>query len=620
MEDVFLPRRLAIGAVIAAGCGRTALDDPLAVSQADARPAPVPDAPADRAPLPPPPEPPADPPGIDAPVEPAPEPPTEPGPDLPPDLPPTEVPKAPSPLRPWNGENTGSVWQTRSRRPAFRWTPVVGAERYEIQADDTCPVKGYPDCAFPSPELVAAATDARFAPASDLTVATTAPVGRRYFWRVRACNSLGCSAWSAVRYANVARQLEDVNGDGYADVLASGASAGYGKTDGGIFFGGATPDDTLDVPVASGGRSNDFVAMVGDVNADGYADFAVSGAIYLGAAKPVMSIGLGGPFGSVWAIAGAGDVDADGYCDVIAGDPTGAGKAALFLGGAPMDAMPDLMLAGEASLDEFGVSVSSAGDMNGDGYADVAIGAHWNDEGGGNAGRAYVYFGGAKPDDKADVIVTGEEPGGRLGTSVAPGGDVNADGYADLLVGSLGWMDTGRVGICSGGPAADGKPDGVLASASTGDAFGISVASAGDANDDGYDDIVVGAYFSGVGGRDVGRAYLFMGGVPIDPAPDVTMGGPRTDSFLGRSVSGAGDVNGDGHPDFVVGAPGGGKDIPPSSGCTDCKPTRGGRADVHFGGPKLDGVPDLSLFGGRDFGNSVACRWPAAVRGIRGAA
>ena len=101
------------------------------------------------------------------------------------------------------------------------------------------------------------------------------------------------------------------------------------------------------------------------------------------------------------SVAGAGDVNGDGYADVIVGAPTtrggaDAGAAYVYFGGPGADDVADLTLLGAAAGDYFGCAVAGAGDVNGDGYGDVIVGAYGNDAGGAAAGRAYVYFGGAR--------------------------------------------------------------------------------------------------------------------------------------------------------------------------------------------------------------------------------
>ena len=101
-----------------------------------------------------------------------------------------------------------------------------------------------------------------------------------------------------------------------------------------------------------------------------------------------------------------------------------------------MNNIADVILTGAAAGDHFGFSVSTAGDVNGDGYSDVIVGAHHNDAGGTYAGRAYIYFGGASMDNTADVILTGAAAGDYFGCSVSTAGDVNGDGYSDVIVGA----------------------------------------------------------------------------------------------------------------------------------------------------------------------------------------
>ena len=119
------------------------------------------------------------------------------------------------------------------------------------------------------------------------------------------------------------------------------------------------------------------------------------------------------------------------------------------------EAITERFFTGQAAGDLFGYSVSRAGDVNGDGYSDIIVGANGNDAGGNNAGRAYIYFGGASMDNTADVILTGEAAGDYFGYSVSTAGDVNGDGYSDVIVGAYlndaGGSDAGRAYIYFGG-------------------------------------------------------------------------------------------------------------------------------------------------------------------------
>ena len=114
------------------------------------------------------------------------------------------------------------------------------------------------------------------------------------------------------------------------------------------------------------------------------------------------------------------------------------------------DTTADIVSDGEAANDYFGVSVSSAGDLNSDGYSDVIVGAY--SYGADNNGRAYIFYGGSSPDNTADVIMTGEATSNYFGVSVSSAGDLNSDGYSDVIVGANAYNSyTGRTYIYYGG-------------------------------------------------------------------------------------------------------------------------------------------------------------------------
>jgi hypothetical protein len=351
----------------------------------------------------------------------------------------------------------------------------------------------------------------------------------------------------------------DVNGDSYADLIVGAYQSGPGGIPTGrayIFFGGPKADERPDVVLTGEAAGDAFgvsVAAAGDVNRDGFAD----------------------------VIVGAYENDARG---------ANAGRAYVYFGAPKMDATPDLVLSGEAAGDAFGYAVAGAGDVNQDGYADVIVGAYENSAGGAGAGRAYIFHGGPRPDAIADAVLTGEAAGDRFGISVAGAGDVNGDGYADVVVGAYqndaGGIDAGRAYVFLGAPRVGSRPSTVLTGAAAGDAFGFAVAGAGDVNHDGRGDIVVGAYHNSAGGKDAGRAYVYFGGRTVSSTPDLVMTGEAAGDAFGYAVGSAGDVNGDGYADLVVGAYG-----------NDAGGSAAGRAYVYFGGSGPDGVADYSITG-----------------------
>ncbi len=191
-------------------------------------------------------------------------------------------------------------------------------------------------------------------------------------------------------------------------------------------------------------------------------------------------------------------------------------------GGDPLpEAISQRFFTGEAAGDLFGNSVSSAGDVNGDGYDDLIVGAPYNDAAGAAAGRAYIYFGDDVVDNIADVILDGAAIGDHFGNSVSTAGDVNGDGFSDVIVGAYtndaGGTDAGSAYIYFGGVSMDNTADLILNVFFTdGDRFGYSVSTAGDLNGDGYSDVIVGADHNDAGGTDAGRAYIYFGGASMN--------------------------------------------------------------------------------------------------------
>jgi hypothetical protein len=258
----------------------------------------------------------------------------------------------------------------------------------------------------------------------------------------------------------------------------------------------------------------------------------------------------------------AGDFNHDGWNDFIVGSYNEAGTSGLchayiFFGGPNMDAVPDVVLSEGPASDNFGITVVGLGDFNGDGIDDVAVGARLAVTAGPHAGKVYVYFGSESTDAIADLQILGLAASENFGGALASAGDVNNDGHPDLIVGATGeGVSDGKAYVYFGGPGADGVADLVLSSPEAGAVFGHAVAGVGDLNGDGFDDMVVGAPYK----MPAGATYVFLGGSPPDAVADAVLNGygpPQGysdgDQF-GRQLAGLGDMNGDGAPDFIVGA------------------------------------------------------------------
>ncbi len=271
--------------------------------------------------------------------------------------------------------------------------------------------------------------------------------------------------------------------------------------------------------------------------------------------------------------------------------------AAGFLGtpsraGASEAGLSEALAAMEGNLKfaNFGSSLAS-GDMNGDGFADLVVGAPGYDSGFAGEGCAFVFEGspaglaGTEPDQAASRICSGS-PNVRLGAGVAVA-DVNGDGFDDLIVSAPHYEDADNVNPNEGAVFVfHGGEDGVPSTASVSSAAGRiegdmtdlylggcfrpgdclvgSVASAGDVNRDGFDDVIVGAlHYSGGTSRE-GAAWVFHGGPagigpqrsPEDADGSVDSNPAVSGAWLGASVAGIDDVNGDGYGDVLIGAPG----------------------------------------------------------------
>ncbi len=534
---------------------------------------------------------------------------------------------------PWNGFTTGSFRAASANtvrsplRPKFIWNAVAGARHYQLQLDDGCSLENFRACDFSSPELnvrvaarpaTAAGSAFVFRPEEDLPVSTIAPVGRRYYWRVRACARRRCSSWTEIRYLDVGRLHSDYNCDGYSDLAVGDPGAGRNEGHAFVYYGGPTgigavPNRSYMNPEAQYfGRFGFSIASAGDVDGDGCSDLLVGangngtamapGEAYLYLGSPTGLPGnpslelehpAAGGEDAFGRVAGAGDFNGDGFADIIVGaDQQNNGTenegAAYLYWGSPsgLDVGAPAMLAnpGTQAQGFFGSSVAGIGDTNGDGYPEVLVGAQGQDGNAAESGSAFVYFGspGGAPTTPTFETETTADTGALFGWSATGGGDFNADGYSDFAVGALlfsnGNAESGAVEVYLGAPSLgtstiDAQPQATLLfrDSTTVDYFGMSLSGRGDVNGDGLADLAAGASRRPAPGvQGTGEAHVFLGAPGFFPE-DPSLSYPSLSDFAvdrGRSVSTNGDLNGDGFDDFAVATP---------------VTASGGRVDIYFG-------------------------------------
>lgn len=376
----------------------------------------------------------------------------------------------------------------------------------------------------------------------------------------------------------------DVNGDRFDDVIVGAcchASPQHNEGRAFVFLGGPLGLDRTPRWRAESdqefGYFGDSVDTAGDVNGDGFDDVIVGAwgasraSVFHGSAAGVRRTpswtgrGQETYFGD--AVAAAGDVNADGYGDVIVGAPHQGpgfrGGAFVYLGSSDgLSEEADWSVTGDGGVDYFGQSVSGVGDVNGDGYDDVIVGAPNDDAGEGDEGRVFLYLGSPRgPMPAPDWVKEGDVGFSHFGDSVGPAGDVNRDGYDDVTVGALYFPNGGRAYAFYGSPSGLGESEDWIAQGSQpGEELGHSVRTAGDLDADGFDDLLVGAPWYTGGQSDEGRVLAYYGsprGLRIRPTWSVESNEPGLlyCTCFGWSVGTAGDVNGDGRSDAVIGAP-----------------------------------------------------------------
>jgi hypothetical protein len=392
--------------------------------------------------------------------------------------------------------------------------------------------------------------------------------GRALVYQGSAAGLATSPAWTAESnqenawFGNSVATAGDVNGDGFDDVIVGvwqytnvegqeGRAVVYHGSSAGL---AAAPNWAVESD--TWGAQMGTVATAGDVNGDGFDDVIVGawrytngqnqeGAAFLyhGSAAglaitPAWSVESNDVDGYMgYAVGTAGDVNGDGFDDVIVSHyyfdngEGNEGRALVYHGSATgLAATPAWSAEGNQIAAYFGNSVGTAGDVNGDGFSDVIVGAYLHDNGQANEGRAYVYHGSAVGLATTPAwFAEGDQFAVYYGTSVGGAGDVNGDGFSDVIVGSFmygnGQPNEGRVFVYAGSATGLATAADWTAESDHFDAqFGISAGTAGDVNGDDLSDVIVGApQFSDPEFHE-GRAYVYHGdgastGVAENPAP-----------------------------------------------------------------------------------------------------
>jgi FG-GAP repeat/FG-GAP-like repeat len=374
----------------------------------------------------------------------------------------------------------------------------------------------------------------------------------------------------------------DFNNDGYADVAIGAPEESTGNASGylSVYYGtstGLSPSAQVlnsSGPVFFGGS----VTNAGDVNGDGYADL-VAGAVELSSKSSVWGSGravvyyggasgltgnytqidgpqLGSQFGRF--LASAGDINGDGYADLAVGAPSynsDTGRVSVFLGGAAGIGTTAAWTQDGPDGPGGRLGRVSSGDVNGDGWSDLMISAQWAQS---NTGRAYLYLGGSSGlATTPSTTFTGPDgDGGNFFATII--GDVNGDGYTDVLGLAPGMAQPG-IYFYLGGPGGVSTipttiitaPGGAVSTSSTVGSASGSASRGGDVNGDGYDDVVIG---SPCDNTNSGRIFVYLGGPSgLSSTPAVTFQGGNPGDYFGYSVSLIGDIDKDGFGDLAVG-------------------------------------------------------------------
>ncbi|MEH2058963.1 MAG: hypothetical protein V7K97_22965 [Nostoc sp.] len=465
----------------------------------------------------------------------------------------------------------------------------------------------------------------------------------------------------------------DINGDGIDDLIIGAPSPTRGTASSGksyVVFGSkggfgaqfnlSTLNGTNGFAI-NGINANDesgrSVSSPGDINGDGIDDLIIGAPLadpdgnYSGQSYVVFGRkggfsaqfnlstlngtngfainGINANYNSGWSVSSAGDINGDGIDDLIIGAPGAlrsfysSGQSYVVFGSkGGFDAQLNLstlngtngFAINGSQLDVSGWSVSSAGDINGDGIDDLIIGAPGPTRGTASSGKSYVVFGSKGGFDAQLNLSTLNGTNGFAinginklydgsGSSVSSAGDINGDGIDDLIIGTPGANTSYVVFGSKGGFSAqlnlstlNGTNGFAINGINPGDFSGISVSSAGDINGDGIDDLIIGAMLASANGSLSGQSYVVFGSKSgfsaqfnlstLNGTNGFAINGINANDESGWSVSSAGDINGDGIDDLIIGA-----------GLASPNGTRSGQSYVLFGSKNIGSSSTINLTG-----------------------
>jgi hypothetical protein len=506
------------------------------------------------------------------------------------------LPGAPWPYLPMAGTYTGAVRAEKSLKPKFAWREsgtrgTCGEVTYEIELTRECEPGKLEECAFANVDVQKKGIEEpEWTPSEPLPVSLAVPVGAFYAWRVRACEAPGrCSAWSRVSYVNVGRLIDDLNADGYSDLVELGGSARAWFSAGG---GNAPLTQTVAVENSVFGNTLEpnRGAFLGDVNGDGFPDMLLwSTAKGTATTAPLLVFGASTLDGwssvpvtpwseRYWTGGRAGDLDSDGFADVVLTEfddrllNPSSSIVRIFRGRPAFTwSSPVVLSAPVANSVAFGVAVAGNLDSNRDGVSDLFL----LDD---SLGSLHLAYGGETIPTVTHASVESSHLVGTADRYQASDlmvlGDRNGDGYDDIAAYVINTMEVAgensTIQLFHGGMTLQKTPAATLRLDAR---YGLEWFGGHDLGRDGRADLVLIPITDPTRFSFKGYPRLLPGSSVAQSAADLIRWGDLPDTMTNTGLSG-GDYDGDGVIDLTLrvqhqtrGVFRGGKPAPSSPGC-----------------------------------------------------